>query len=224
MVRRQPTSRGQCGLCGRMFAKARMTTHLKSCTRKAQAGGGGKKNVAKRPVFHIVVEGRYLPEYWMHLEVPTAAKLELLDQFLRDVWLECCGHLSLFQIGDTFYSVSPADMDDEPMSARLRDVVGPGVTFHHQYDFGDTTYLKLKVVSEYESALGARKVRLLARNEPPAIPCSHCGKPAIEVCLECVYSGEGWLCEACASAHECDEEMSLPVVNSPRVGVCGYAG
>jgi hypothetical protein len=32
------------------------------------------------------------------------------------------------------------------------------------------------------------------------------------------------LCQACAEDHECGEDMQLPVVNSPRVGVCGYAG
>jgi len=222
MARRKPTSSGKCSLCGRIFAKAAMTAHLKSCARKAQADEGAKKNVAKRPVFHLVVEGYYLPEYWIHLEVPMAARLELLDQFLRNVWLECCGHMSAFQIEGTVYSVAPGDIGEKPMTARLGEAVGPGVTFHHEYDFGDTTYLKLKVLSEYESALGAKEIRLLARNEPPVIPCSYCGKPAIRVCVECLYSDEGWLCKACASKHECDEEMFLPVVNSPRVGVCGY--
>jgi hypothetical protein len=45
--------------------------------------------------------------------------------------------------------------------------------------------------------------------EPPLISCEVCGKPATEVC---------------AGEHECGEEMLLPVVNSPRVGMCGYTG
>jgi len=32
------------------------------------------------------------------------------------------------------------------------------------------------------------------------------------------------VCEGCAGEHECGEEMLLPVVNSPRVGMCGYEG
>jgi hypothetical protein len=39
-----------------------------------------------------------------------------------------------------------------------------------------------------------------------------------------LYPDEGWLCDECAVGHECGEEMLLPVVNSPRVGVCGYVG
>ncbi len=65
---------------------------------------------------------------------------------------------------------------------------------------------------------------VLSRNEAPVIVCQSCGKPATQVCSQCVYDGEGWLCEECAEDHECGEEMFLPVVNSPRVGMCGYTG
>jgi hypothetical protein len=58
----------------------------------------------------------------------------------------------------------------------------------------------------------------LASNEPPLIFCEVCGEPATEVCAQCVYEGAGWLCDACG------EEMLLPVVNFPRVGMCGYTG
>jgi len=34
----------------------------------------------------------------------------------------------------------------------------------------------------------------------------------------------GWLCDECAPKHKCGEDMLLPVVNSPRVGKCGYTG
>ncbi len=43
--------------------------------------------------------------------------------------------------------------------------------------------------------------------------------------MECLYDGRrGYLCEACLADHECDEEMFMPLVNSPRTGVCGYVG
>lgn len=34
----------------------------------------------------------------------------------------------------------------------------------------------------------------------------------------------GRLCDTCAESYECGEEMLLPVVNSPRVGMCAYDG
>jgi hypothetical protein len=219
-------SNGKCSLCGGVFDKAAMTSHLKSCIRKQDAAEAAtaQKGAQRKPVFHLSVEGRYLPEYWMHLEVPADATLDTLDRFLRDTWLECCGHMSAFEIQGARYSVEPMDFDDGDMNVKLKDVLAPGMKFYHAYDFGSTTHVTLKVVAERESEITSRHIKVLARNGPPVIPCSRCGAPAVKVCAECVYSGEGWLCEKCAGAHECGDEMLLPVVNSPRVGVCGYTG
>jgi hypothetical protein len=226
MARKRTISNGKCNLCGGVFDKAAMTSHLKSCVRKQNVSetSTAQKGPKGKPVFHLVVEGRYLPEYWMHLEVPASAALDTLDRFLRDTWLECCGHMSEFEIEGRRYSVEPIDPDDEYMDVKLKDVLSPGMKFNHNYDFGSTTHLTLKVVAQREGEIKNNQIKVLARNEPPVIPCSRCGAPAVRVCSECVYSGEGWLCEKCARDHECGEDMCLPVVNSPRVGVCGYTG
>ena len=221
MAREKLISTGKCSFCGGIFDKAAMTRHLKTCKQRPKPPEG--KGPKKLP-FHLLVEGRHQPEYWIHIEAPADATLDTLDGFLRDIWLECCGHMSEFEIDGTRYAVEPMDLDDEPMGVKLRDVLSPGMKFLHAYDFGSTTHLKLKVVSEDESGLAGKKIRLLARNEPPVIPCGRCGKPATQVCSQCVYSAEGWLCDKCAAKHECGEDMLLPVVNSPRTGVCGYTG
>jgi hypothetical protein len=224
MARKRLASQGKCELCGGVFDKAAMTNHLKSCRRRYAAATTTEKASKKKTAFHLLVEGRYLPEYWLHLDVPADVTLGRLDQFLRDIWLECCGHMSAFEIDGTTYSVAPMDSDEEPLDVRLKDVLAPRVKFSHEYDFGSTTHLVLKVVAENESDLKKNEIKVLARNEPPAIPCGRCGKPAAQICMECAYSPEGWLCEECATKHGCGEEMQLPVVNSPRVGVCGYTG
>ena len=54
--------------------------------------------------------------------------------------------------------------------------------------------------------------------------CEKCGQPAVWVCSSCIYDNGGWLCDAHTRKHKCGEEMLLPVVNSPRVGMCGYTG
>ena len=43
----------------------------------------------------------------MFIEMQETATLEDLDSFLRDIWLECCGHLSAFNIYGTNYDVMP---------------------------------------------------------------------------------------------------------------------
>ena len=164
----------------------------------------------------ILVKGSYSPGYWLQLKVSSNSELEELDQFLRDIWLECCGHMSAFSY----------QRNELKMGRKLKDVLSPGMELLHEYDFGSTTELLVKVLAEYEGPMEKNKpVEILARNEAPEIPCDECGKAlAVQICTECQWDGSGWLCEACAKKHECGEEMMLPVVNSPRTGVCGYEG
>ena len=42
--------------------------------------------------------------HWVMLIVQPTTSLRQLDQFLRDLWLECCGHMNHFEIGDVRYS------------------------------------------------------------------------------------------------------------------------
>lgn len=224
---------GKCSLCNGTYSKAEMKKHLNLCMKTKSSADSGYQQ--KRKVFHIVVEGAYSPEYWMHLEVDADATLENLDSFLRDTWLECCGHMSAFTIQKKRY-IAGSGVDsmwvglgfkpggERDMNIALGKVLTPKLKFYHEYDFGTTTELALKVVSEYDGILGRKSVRILARNEPLQILCDICGKIATQVCAQCIYEGKGWLCDKCGCKHECGENMLLPVVNSPRVGMCGYTG
>jgi hypothetical protein len=112
------------------------------------------------------------------------------------------------------------------MTARIGEVlsdVGDRVTY--EYDFGSTTHLLIVVAGQRTGRTGRRALRLLARNTPPAWPCERCGAPAVSVCASCWGSGEyGAVCRVHEQSHACDEQSFLPAANSPRVGVCGYAG
>ena len=222
-------SKGTCNLCARTFSKNMMTRHLKSCpesTDVTQATASGRSRGPTKG-FHLLVEGRYAPEYWMHLRVPAGMKLSKLDDFLRATWLECCGHLSAFRIDGRSYSVMPMDeFDERNMNHAMEKVLYPDIKFFHEYDFGTTTELTLRVLSEEEFKAPAKAINVLARNTPPEFSCMSCQNPATQLCVECSWEeeGESFLCGKCTAQHECSEEMFLPVVNSPRVGMCGYEG
>lgn len=217
-------TKGKCSFCGGTFSKNGIRRHLDKCSQrqglKEEAGNGQKERL-----LHISVQGRYAPEYWMHLEVSADAKLKDLDSFLRDIWLECCGHLSGFIIGERNYvsSMPDAAYGDKTMDVKIGSVLRPGMSFIHEYDYGTTTTLALRVISEKKGEQD-ELIEIMSRNDPPTIACSVCGKAATKVCSECFYDGKGWLCNKCAKSHKCDEEMLLRVVNSPRVGMCAYEG
>ncbi len=222
----QTASIGRCVLCGSRIAKVSMTTHLKTCA-PAHDVSHGLTSV----LFELRVEGRYEPIYWLDLELKADSRLRRLDDFLRRIWLECCGHLSAFSIEGYDYLVSidrtfGTAPNERSMNARVGDVLGSGTRrFHYVYDFGSSTELSLRVWDRREGAIGRSPVRLLARNEPPVWPCSKCRESATVVCAYCVHDGEPFYCDTHAPEHECQEDASfLPVVNSPRMGVCGYTG
>lgn len=230
MAKREHT-KGVCQLCKEVFSKARMTRHLAKCLSAHEEVGtaGGKSTRKKVRLIQLVVEGKYNPEYWLYVEMPATAILRDLDQFLRDIWLECCDHLSAFKIAGTQFSVETVEEAVDPwfapywqersMDVPVGEVLHPKMKFTHDYDFGSTTHLALRVVGERVGMPSRERVRLLARNEPPQVLCERCGKEPAE--WVDTYEGYDWCCEECI---EDTEEYALPVVNSPRTGVCGYTG
>jgi hypothetical protein len=324
-------SRGICSFCKGEFEKAKMTQHLKYCKQRAAeltAEAESASESQKIKLFHIVVEGHYNPQYWMHLEMPASDALEDLDDFLRAIWLECCGHLSEFTIGGTSYSSEPEDyfsfgeaekveeeeieeeeeeeefnvdelletfppeylnmlpkkflselkkfesidelvtylketlnsipkrgvphsqeewneyraryfqsqileallemVEDRSLEVPLEKVLKIGQKFSYEYDFGSSTDLTLKVLSEREGVVQDEDedtIEILARNIEPVMLCKVCGKPAKFVVGGYFDVEENAFCsKKCVKKSGEDADMLLPVVNSPRVGVCGYTG
>jgi hypothetical protein len=214
MARRIPLN-GICEICKAPVTKRGVKKHLRAHFEeggKKENAAGGKGRWGK--LFHLTVEGYGLSGdlYWMHLKALGSARLRDLDTLLRNTWLECCGHMSVF-------ADAQGDFD---MSVKLKDIFRPGLKLNYEYDFGSTTELLLTVVSEFEGSIKKGQVEILARNEAPRIKCSYCGKPATTICADCIYDNRGWLCGDCARKHGCDDEMFLHLVNSPRTGVCGY--
>jgi len=222
-------SRGKCAFCGDEFSGPGMSRHLAACPARkraleAEEASGGTTG----RLFHLYVKGTYWPGQWLHLEVPASATLLELDRFLRDIWLECCGHMSMFRIGDMHYISDLSfgwwnDDDVEMADFTLGQVLEQGLEFTYEYDFGTSTDLTLRVVSERQGVVdhGEEVVRLMGRNDLFDFRCDECEKPATVICSFCDYT---LLCDACSESHSCGDEGFLPVVNSPRMGMCGYTG
>ncbi len=213
-----------CHFCGNTYTNQGMYQHLPACDARQEAIEAANAQDAPRTrIFHLVAKGsRY---HWLHLEVSAEATLRDLDQFFRDIWVECCGHMSEFIIDDVHYTTFEDAWwlpEDRGMDVRLGEVLHPKLEFSYQYDFGTTTYIGLRVASAREGVmLGDGKVIVMARNQPLDYRCDVCGEPATVICTFCDYT---LLCDACRETHECDEAGLLPVVNSPRMGMCGYVG
>ena len=190
-----------------------MFGHLQDClpVKRGAGSSGGPEDVVL-----LRAEARGLPAFWLDMAVKPDGKLKDIDRLLRRTWLECCGHLSEFSAG-THREVS--------MNTNVDKALGSGERLGYVYDFGSSTELVVRLLGAVNAPSNLRGgVRLAARNESPTWPCDACGKAATAVCTQCLYEGKGFCCTAHASDHDCGEDMLLPVVNSPRMGVCGYTG
>lgn len=209
------TPKSKCNLCGSKFKRQGLTRHIRSCLIKHFQKDS---EVKSSPLLYLNIYDAFNPDYFLHLLISENTTFENLDAFLRDIWLECCGHLSSF----SFQRYG----DEISMTKKIKNVLTPGIQLTYQYDFGSTTELNIKAIDYYHGNIGRnKKVQVIARNAQPIIPCDECNEePAVQICTECQWDGGGWLCEKCSQTHDCDDEMFLPVVNSPRTGVCGYTG
>ena len=211
-------SEGVCTYCKKSFTGNAMAKHLAACAGRKQANNKGGND----KIF-LIKAG--LGPFWVYFEVNACDSLTKVDNFLRDLWLECCGHLSAFKISYVSYASSPdSEYGDKSMKVALDRAIAPGMAFLHEYDFGTTTTLGLRCLAE-RGGEKLKKVEIIARNNLPDFKCK-CGNEAKDVCSECVWESEekALLCSQCAKKHKCGEEMLLPVVNSPRMGMCGYTG
>lgn len=206
-----------CEICRKNYTAKGLSRHLQSCLPKHL--GTSSRNTNEK-TFYLNVSVPYNPDYFLHLAVTGTTTLKELDSYLRDIWLECCGHMSQFAYGSAYG-------DEINMNRKIHQVLESGGMLSYVYDFGDSTELTIRVMGVSPGILRENKnIYLLARNIQPDIPCDECGKGAAKIiCTECAWDPDsGWLCEDCAKDHECDEDMFLDVVNSPRTGVCGYNG
>ena len=196
-------TKGTCYLCREEFGKIAMKNHL---LKKHNDPG------SEEECYLLKVESGYKKKYWLYIDVPVTATLLDIDQFLRNIWLECCWHLSGFYV----QGYEEIDMDYKVGDFYL------GTQMLHKYDFGSTTSSLITFLDETMRKAQDRSVRLLARNVAPEFFCSSCGKPATWICVDMFDSDNPFLCDECGEKY--DEDMQLPVTNSPRMGVCGYCG
>jgi len=217
---RKPENRGTCTFCGETLLRRGISKHLEKCANYQQALS--KRNQATENIWRVRVQDAYDSDYWLELDMRGTASLTQLDSYLRAIWLECCGHLSEFNIGGWGgMKVGKARKADQ--------VFHSGLVLNHIYDFGTSSETTIRVMQEARSAVPLSKhpITLLARNLPLQFNCQECGQPAAWMCMECQveYDEPGLLCEKHVKKHP-HEDYGEPIeiVNSPRMGMCGYSG
>jgi hypothetical protein len=214
------------------MTRSGLARHLRNCSVRLEAQAEANRSRRQRQtLYHLQVQDAWGGNYWLHLEMRGNATLQDLDDYLRAIWLECCGHLSAFQIGNVRYTQIFYDGmsigEERPMKVRVGGIFATGMEIPYEYDFGTTSHLLIKVIDErIGKPITSHPIVLMGRNkfDPPA--CMKCGEPATQLCTVCLYERADGRCDLCdrhAETHR-HGDMILPLVNSPRAGMCGYVG
>jgi hypothetical protein len=199
-----------------------MARHLEKCPqRQERMAGAAQTKSNTETLYHLRAQDAWNGDFWLDLEVRGSATLKDIDAYLRGIWLECCGHLSQFSVGGWG--------GREIGKQRRVDAVFRGeVELTHIYDFGTSSETRIKAIGQRVGVpTSARPMALMARNLMPEATCIDCDQPATHLCVECLIEDEthGTLCEQHAQNHP-HEDYGEPIelVNSPRLGMCGYYG
>lgn len=210
-MRRAATS-GVCTCCSNEIPKnsRSILSHLSNCH-----GRHVSKNPGATDYLLLLIQGKYAPQYWLVIKAKPDITMKRIDKFIRDIWVECCGHLSEFS--DTYSTI--------PKTRLLAQVFSEARKVDYVYDFGSSTELSLSMIQTMQD-VDEKEIQILFRNKEVAFECSSCSNKAVAICPYCVDEGEGFLCQSCIDKHKCvqdeGEDLLSPLVNSPRAGVCGY--
>lgn len=116
-----------------------------------------------------------------------------------------------------------------PKSRKVKKVFYKDLKLEYEYDFGSSTELLLTVIEGYP-VKADKKIVLLSRNEPLEWLCDACKKaPATQICTAHGWNEDSLFCGKCGIKHaktceDFEDYSAMPVVNSPRMGVCAYDG
>jgi hypothetical protein len=215
-------SKGECKFCKQVIAKNVVKKHLAACIGWKEAISESELNKGENEkIYHLRAQPSGQPEFWLNLEMRGSATLKDLDGYLRAIWLECCGHLSQFSFGGW-------SGDEIPMKRSIDSVLNQKIELTHIYDFGTSSEtLITKVGWRKGKPVTPHPIVLLVRNLPPEYECMECNKPAKWLCMECLSEENEWgvLCDEHVKNHPHNNyEEPVRLVNSPRMGLCGYNG
>ncbi len=218
----QTQPEGKCYFCQEIMTRRKLFNHLGKCVKRKEAiEKAEKSNRSSQTLFHLRAKHPYANDFWLDLEVKGSASLFDIDEYLKDIWLECCGHMSEFSRGNFF-------RDEIEMDKTVETTFKKEKAIYHSYDFGTTSETIVELIGTRQGkSLTKNPMFLMSRNQMPEMECLDCNKVATHLCVECLYEDEsnGMLCDEHTESHPHDNYGDpIRLVNSPRLGMCGYEG
>lgn len=99
---------------------------FKKMTLSPKTTGNRRKKIDEITYYLLKISSAEYPEYWLYVDLSEDLTLLNLDSFLRETWLECCGHLSSFIVMEETYESHTdklTDRDSKSMRIKLKELL-----------------------------------------------------------------------------------------------------
>lgn len=193
----------ECEYCHKKFGCRIILDHYGDCLKNVYKDKSGY-------LIKLVSHGIREDVYFIYARLGLNCKFKDLDKFLKEVWCECCEHMSEFNLFKNKVGLIGEIKKTEKFSKYK-----VGDRFEYEYDMGNATTVYLEILDILSGNEENKEIEILKRNEQPKIICNNCDNESKYYDKE----NDEFVCEKCAQV---EEECRFNVVNSPRTGVCGY--
>ena len=174
----------KCNACGNTYSVRGITRHIKACKAiQIEYSEGYQK------YYTLKIKDSYMTDFFLYINVVSHLTLGELDQFLRDIWVECCNHLSGFRCRGYYYQMDEHGSYGIPgKNIELNQLVEVGTNLMYEYDYGSTTELAIEVIDELTGPRRESLIEIFARNKMPDYFLNNedypepCNSPRIGVC------------------------------------------
>ena len=203
-------SKINCKFCDKKFGIKTIEDHLSDCIPNFVNDKSGyliefisKNDITKK-------------SYQMFAIFGIKCKFSHIDIFLRNMWCECCFHLSTL---DVFEEVNDEQSHKSVKFNTLISKYKNANQFIYCYDMGSTTDIYFRIIKKLDGTNKNTDIELLYHNEPFKIKCKN-----YKICKGfAMFIYKDLFCNECKNNLDEEEQTYiLKLSNSPRTGICTY--
>lgn len=208
-----------CKICNQKFTERGLKKHIIKCIPTTIYNGIYMRLYGEKKI--KVNDETIIKKYWVYIVVPLDYTLHKLDSVIRNIWVECCNHLSEFIVSKdnkiNIYIYSNHEQEDKDINQQINllDVIKNKELVYH-YDFDNTTKINIEILDIITNKKNNENILLINRNNEVDINCSNCNNSSNKICSICNKIN------CCYNSCMCDNKTLLPLLNSPRMGTCCY--
>lgn len=195
--------RVNCQFCKKSFGCKQIFLHYAGCIAEKY-----REEYAGHYVVSFLSRGLCNKLYYIYAIINPKTTFATIDNYLRNKWLKCCGHISNFVC------------EKKQISKRATFKTYADKDIIYEYDMCSTTYVYMQnslLIKSDKQPLKTTYLQNVLQNDPFNFNCILCDKPASY--SDCMLQ---FFCQT--HKNKANKHMLNQIVNSPRMGQHCFEG